>query len=399
MALEPAKLSDFIMAGALGAGATAQVYGAVHAATGLPVAIKVMGSESASSAELRERFAREALLLAGVESRHVAKILGFGFDTGHPFLVLERLEGETLDAKLRRDGPIPAPLAARWIEELLIGVRDCHHANVIHRDIKPSNIFMHRDGLGEAVKLIDFGVARLREGASGTGLTSASHLIGSMGYMAPEQFDNPMTVGFPSDLYAVGVVVFRAFTGRLPFISRSVEDAIRKKTEEPVPAVSSMSPVASVALDGFVQKAMARRPEDRFQSAREMLERWWSVMASLPAEDDGTAHGSREGRLLAEAPSSSPPSSLPATARHGRAPDTEEEDEEESTVRRPVVDAEALRALARDEAPYTVRQDDPEAWQPGDDPFELPTLTNPNLRELVARELELHRSKKDRDGT
>src|SRR5262245_48536261 len=127
MALEPAKLSDFTMAGALGSGTTARVYEAVHTATGRPVAIKVM-EQSHSSSEMRERFAREALLLAGVASRHVSKILGFGFDKGQPFLVLERLQGETLDAKLRRDGPVPVATGLRWIEQLIVGVRDCHDA-------------------------------------------------------------------------------------------------------------------------------------------------------------------------------------------------------------------------------------------------------------------------------
>src|SRR5690242_13894493 len=106
MALEPAKLSDFTLASTLGSGTTAKVYDAVHAASGRPVAIKLLDQPGAATSEMRERLAREALLLAGVESRHVGKILGFGFDKGQPFLVLERLTGETLDAKLRRDGPV-----------------------------------------------------------------------------------------------------------------------------------------------------------------------------------------------------------------------------------------------------------------------------------------------------
>jgi serine/threonine-protein kinase len=281
MALEPAKLSDFKLAGALGSGATARVYEAVHSASGRAVAIKIM-EQASSSREMRERFAREALLLSGVTSRHVSKILGFGFEKGQPFLVLERLHGETLDAKLRRDGPVPPPLAVRWMEQLIIGVRDCHSANVIHRDIKPSNIFLHREGAQETVKLIDFGVARLREIAGHTGgLTSTNHLIGSMGYMAPEQFESAKTVGFPADLYAVGVVVFRTLTGRLPFVSRSLETVIKMKSEQSAPTVSSMGTLRNQLLDGFVQKALMREVEPRFQSAREMLEQWWRVVASL----------------------------------------------------------------------------------------------------------------------
>ena len=276
------------MAGALGSGTTAKVYEAVHIATGRQVAIKIL-DPSESGAEMRERFAREAVLLAGVASKHVGNIVGFGFERGQPFLVLERLHGETLDAKLRRDGPVALPLAVRWIQQLLVGVRDCHDQQIIHRDIKPSNIFLHMEGFDETVKLIDFGVARLREiTGDSAGLTSTNHLIGSMGYMAPEQFRSAKTVGFTADLYAIGVVIFRTLTGRLPFVSRSLEAVIKMKAEQRAPAVSSMPGMPkNVLLDWFVTKTMARSPADRFQNAREMLEHWWNVMASLD-EDDTT---------------------------------------------------------------------------------------------------------------
>jgi serine/threonine-protein kinase len=343
MALEPAKLSDFKLAAALGAGTTARVYEAVHSASGRPVAIKLM-EQSGSSGEMRERFAREALLLAGVDSRYVGKILGFGFERGQPFLVLERLTGETLDAKLRRDGPVPLHLALPWIEQLIAGVRDCHDANVIHRDIKPSNIFLHREAGGrgwgqpwtasapadeETLKLIDFGVARLREIAGDTtGLTGANHLIGSMGYMAPEQFKRAKSVGFPADLYAIGVVVFRTLTGRLPFVSRSLEAVVRMKSELPVPHISSMPGMPhNPLLDWFVQRAMMREPEGRFRSAREMLDQWRNVIASLaPGQEPAVAIRTAPP---VDVPAVRPESSPPPTAK--AAPD----DEEEHTLRRP----------------------------------------------------------------
>lgn len=450
MALEPAKLSDFTVAGALGSGATARVYEATHVATGRPVAIKVM-SDAGQSHEMRERFAREALLLAEVESRHVSKILGFGFDKGQPFLVLERLQGETLDAKLRRDGPVPIPIALRWIEQLIVGVRDCHDAKVIHRDIKPSNIYLHREGLDETVKLIDFGVARLREitGDAG-GLTSTSHVIGSMGYMAPEQFHNAKGVGFPADLYAVGVVIFRALTGRLPFVSRSLDAVIRMKSEQAVPPISSMpGMVKSPLLDWFVGKAMAREASGRFQSGREMLEHWWNVMASFDEHDAtdilhgiGRVDESYAGRRPdARAPTrgtapppmrGTAPPPMRGTAPPPPLPLAHAADLEEHTIRRPprsaVVSSRPLSsertmrdfrapnlAPPEDPAPVTVpsrggaldpddtfahggRAADPAAPRPhdleGDDPFDLPTRTHPSLRKLVERELELQKARR-----
>lgn len=425
MALEPAKLSDFALAGTLGSGATAKVLEGVHVATGRPVAIKVM-DQGASGSEMRERFAREALLLAGVESRHVGKILGFGFDKGQPFLVLERLHGETLDAKLRRDGPVPPPVAMRWIEQLIVGVRDCHDAKIVHRDIKPANVFLHREGDTEVVKLIDFGVARLRELSGDTaGLTSTHHLIGSMGYMAPEQFKNAKSVGFQADLYAVGVVVYRTLSGRLPFVSRSLEAVIRMKSEQTPPPISTMAEgLKSPLLDWFVDKALMRDPEDRFQSAREMLEQWWNVMSSFDEEGStdimrgiGRVDESYAGPLHRIA---SPPSGRPADA-YG---------DEDRTIRRGPVPLPSGRSLRSpfprteppppsataiqaypvprgDDAPHTVPgfsiTDETtvaplEAPEVSADPYDLPTRNDPHLRKLVERELALHKARKGEGG-
>jgi eukaryotic-like serine/threonine-protein kinase len=436
MALEPAKLSDFALAGALGTGTTAKVYDAVHRGTGRPVAIKVM-DQSSSGSETRERFAREALLLADVDSRFVGKILGFGFERGQPFLVLERLSGETLDAKLRRDGPVPAPTALRWMEQLMVGVRDCHDAKVIHRDIKPSNIFLHHDGFEENVKLIDFGVARLREiGGDPDGLTSANHHIGSMGYMAPEQFKNPKTVGYQADLYAVGVVIYRTFTGRLPFVSRSLEAVIRMKTEQSPPSISAMGgPIQSPLLDWFIQRCMMREPESRFRSAREMLEHWRNVMSSF--DDDG--HTDIMGGIgRVDESYAGPLHRAPSEANHrGR------NEEDDRTLRRLPVALPSGRASVRplpvpspppdtsafttqtvtvvsapfssertllDASPSTMPQDSGEPDDTDETPKprarealledggfgDLPTKSDPSLRKIVERELELHKSRKRR---
>lgn len=420
MSLEPAKIADFRIAGAIGSGTTAKVYEAVHHATGRPVAIKVL-EPSQSGSEMRERFAREALLLAGVSSRHVGRIEGFGFDRGQPFLVLERLKGETLDAKLRRDGPVPLPIAMRWIEQLIIGVRDCHHAQVIHRDIKPSNVYLHHDGFDEVVKLIDFGVARLREiaGEAMGGITSANHLIGSMGYMAPEQFHDAKNVGFTADLYAIGVVIYRTLTGRLPFVNRSIEAVLRMKTEQDPPPVSSTPGMPmNERLDWFVRKAMARAAEERFQSAREMLEQWWNVMGAL---EDETATDVMRGMHGLQA-------SVGATLRRSMSDVNEppiefvtvpDDMDEERTIRRPprssmpplpapngsplgtdsfdpaIPISVAAPETVPGHAPVAITFDDRITF-PAPDPFDVPTKADPNLRKLVERELELQKQRKRR---
>lgn len=403
MALEPAKLSDFKVAGALGSGTTARVYEAVHTATGRHVAIKMLEPSQAGS-ESRERFAREAILLAGVTSRHVGTILGFGFDRGQPFLVLERLHGETLDAKLRRDGPIPIPTAARWIEQLIVGVRDCHDALVIHRDIKPSNIFLHEDGFDQTVKLIDFGVARLREIAGNTGLTSSHHLIGSMGYMAPEQLHDAKAVGFTADLYAIGIVIFRTLTGRLPFVSRSLEAAIRMKAQSTVPVISTMPGVPKHALlDWFVAKSVSRDPRERFQTAREMLEHWWNVMAALDQES-ATEVMRGIGRVDESYAGPVPRTPLDANdtieddrtiRRLPRQEVRQDADVEATTISRNVGDIAPSTVPLPSTAVVTPARAAP-STAPRKDPFDLPTRSDPALRQLVERELELHRKREGR---
>ena len=285
MAFEPLHLTDFELGGPLGSGATSHVFSATHRATGRGVAIKMLEPSHRDSAEMRTRLHREAIMLAGVESPHVGKVLGFGYEEEQPFLVLERLEGETLADLLKREGRIPLDRLALWVEQLLVGVRDCHAAGVIHRDIKPANIFLASPGGGglPAVKLIDFGVARLKEIAQqGRSLTSTHHLLGSMGYMAPEQFQNAKRVGPQADVYAIGVVVFRSVAGRLPFVSRSFETLIKMKIESPCPLLSSMPGIGrNERLDAFVQTALAAHPSSRFDSGHQMLEAWWRVAANI----------------------------------------------------------------------------------------------------------------------
>ncbi len=401
MALEPAKLADFQLQGALGSGATANVYEAIHVATGQPVAIKLM-AEAPQGHEMRERFAREALFLSEVQSRHVSTILGYGFEKGQPFLVLERLDGETLDAKLRREGAVPIASAGRWIEQLIIGIRDCHDAKVIHRDIKPGNIFLHRDGHAVTVKLIDFGVARLREvaGVDASALTSPSHVIGSMGYMAPEQFKSAKSVGFTADLYAVGVVIFRVLTGRLPFVSRSLDAVIRMKSEQPVPSITAMlGGNQPQVLDWIIGKAMARDPEARFQSAREMLDQWRRVLAATvaqppplpPRPSTAPSPMRRSDQKTAPLPSHPPPAvgraSHPADLEERTMRDATEhlrvEDPEDKTEKyAPVIEIE-------DMIPVTLPSADA-----GEDPFEKPTDPHADLTAIVQHELELEKTRR-----
>lgn len=284
MPLEPARLADFQLLGPIGKGATSHVYDAIHRATGRPVAIKTLQIASNDDHhEIAERFAREALVVANVRSRHVGQILGFGFDRSQPFLVLERLRGETIDSLLRRERVVPVRQGLAWMAELMAGLADCHAVGVIHRDIKPANVFLvHSPNEAPYAKVIDFGVARTDRGMED--LTSAQHLLGSVGYMAPEQFLTALGVGPNADIYAVGVTIFRCFSGRLPFISKNVHDVIRRKMEQEAPPLSSVPDAPRLPpLDAFLGRALARDPQVRFRTVREMLDSWGAMRRAIDA--------------------------------------------------------------------------------------------------------------------
>ena len=292
MALEPSRLSEYRLFGSLGAGATSRVVEAVHIATSKRVAIKMLEVlEEELADELRERFAREALVLSSLESRHVGRILGFGYEQGQPFLVLEHLQGESLDARLKREGPIPLEVFARWVPQMIMGLRDFHAIGVIHRDLKPGNIFLHKGSEGDndpIVKVIDFGLART-DSVQGS-LTSKEHLLGSMGYMSPEQLHNPKNVGAQSDIYSLGVVIFRCLCGQLPFTSKSMEAVMKMKAEEDPPFLSLMDNAPDIPeLDHFVSRATARSLDKRFGSAKEMLDAWWQLVPALSPQASSPA--------------------------------------------------------------------------------------------------------------
>jgi serine/threonine-protein kinase len=283
--LAPVSLDDFMLGEPLGSGAMALVFDGVHKKSKAPVAIKLLEGTSRGSRELRERMAREAVVLASLASPHVSRLLGYGWEGEQPFLVLERLDGETLATLLRREKRLTPARMVDWVEQLLVGLRDCHRANVIHRDVKPANIFLEQvPGNPEpVVKLIDFGVARLNEIASaGASLTSTHHLIGSVGYMAPEQLEYAKGVGPTADIYAAGVVIFRCLSGRLPFVGRSFEVLTKLKTEATAPTLSTLPGMPpNPELDEFLSRALSRDTAARFASATEMLEAWWRVVAAL----------------------------------------------------------------------------------------------------------------------
>lgn len=257
----------------IGAGGMGSVYAATDLATGAPVALKMMRPELASDARAVERFRREGAALAAISHPAVVQIREVGeLPDGSLFLAMELLEGETLAARLERTGRTSPEELLPIVLGLADGLTAAHAGGVIHRDIKPSNIHLPdpaillratQTGQTAPVKLVDFGVARVR-GLSK--MTSSGLAVGTVRYMAPEQL-TAGAVDERADVYALGVVLYEALAGEHPFERTAGDDVIGSILVGRVTPLSSLRPELPPAVTQVVHRAMARIATERFASA------------------------------------------------------------------------------------------------------------------------------------
>jgi hypothetical protein len=238
------------------------VYLAREVALDRPVAIKLLPPALAARPELRERFLREARTAAQLSQPNIVPIHAVDDAAGFVFFVMAYIDGETLGERIRTQGPLPAPEAARVLREIAWALAYAHGQGVIHRDLKPDNIILER-ATGRAV-LTDFGIARRLES---TGLTAGGELIGTPEYMSPEQACGGELDG-RTDLYSLGVVGFYALAGRLPFEATTVPALLVQQATAPAPPLAPLAPGAPRALVQAVARCLAKEPDDRFGDAK-----------------------------------------------------------------------------------------------------------------------------------
>ena len=255
----------------IGHGGMGSVWRAQHVTLGMPVAIKFMGEHATYDPESRQRFDREARALAALRTPHIVQVLDHGVDDDTPYIVMELLEGEDLSSRLQRERRLPLADTSRILAQVARALRRAHEAGVTHRDLKPSNIFLANIDDEPIVKVLDFGVAKLAAtGVLGNSqLTQTGTLLGSPGYMSPEQARGK-EVDYRSDLWALAVILFRAVTGVKPFAGDSIAELVIKLCIDPRPVASRLAPDVPPAIDRFFEKAFAASPDDRHQSAMEM---------------------------------------------------------------------------------------------------------------------------------
>jgi serine/threonine-protein kinase len=259
---------------AIATGGMSTVYRGLDERLDRPVALKVMDARYAGDHQFITRFQREARAIARLKHPGLVGIYDQGNDAAHPFLVMELVEGGTLRELLVERGPMPPHAVVAVLRPVLGGLAVAHRAGLVHRDIKPENVLISDDG---EVKLVDFGLVRASAEA---GITSTSVILGTAGYLSPEQVLGQPT-GPRSDVYAAGVVAFELLTGATPFTGDNALAVANQRLDRDVPPPSSLIDGVPPQFDALIARATARDPDDRFADAAAMDDALESVAAEL----------------------------------------------------------------------------------------------------------------------
>lgn len=262
----PSQISKYQIQGVLGQGGMGTVYRGFDPAIRRPVAIKTIVKSALDPADLQyaiTRFRHEAQAVGRLTHPRIAAIYDYGEDMDLSYIVMELVNGQSLFHHIQSEAHFELKEVGEIIRQLLDGLGYAHELGVVHRDIKPSNILINNDG---RLKLTDFGIARIDTST----LTQVGEIMGSPSYMSPEQFLGT-DIDARSDIYSVGVIAYEMLAGRRPFIGNNAEVMRQALNERPVNP-SEHNPKISVQLDWSVQKALSKKPGDRFQSAREFSE-------------------------------------------------------------------------------------------------------------------------------
>jgi serine/threonine protein kinase len=280
----------------LGAGGMGEVYKARDTRLDRMVALKVLPGHLSGNEELRQRFDREAKAISALSHPHICALYDVGHQDGVDYLVLEYREGDPLSDRLAK-GALPTDLVIRYGIQIADALDKAHRQGIVHRDLKPGNIMITKSG----VKLLDFGLAKLRTTTPGSvfsglsvgptqvdaSLTAQGTILGTFQYMAPEQLEG-RDADARSDIFSFGAVLYEMATGKKPFVGKSQASLIAAILDATPPPVSTVAPMTPPALDRVVKTCLEKEPDDRFQTAHDVrLQLEWIAeggsQAGLPA--------------------------------------------------------------------------------------------------------------------
>jgi eukaryotic-like serine/threonine-protein kinase len=300
------KLGPYEIVAPLGIGGMGEVYRARDTRLERDVAIKVLPAKVSSDSHLRQRLEREAKAVSKLSHSHICTLHDIGHQDGVDFLVMELVEGETLEHKLTR-GPLPPEQTARLAAQIADALAEAHKQGITHRDLKPANIMLTKSG----AKLMDFGLAKLETGlvpvadaltemtADRTKLTEEGTIIGTLQYMAPEQLEGK-EVDARTDIFALGEVIYETATGKPAFSGRSRASLIAAILMNDPPPIRALQPLTPPALERLVKKSLAKDPDDRWQNASDLASelRWIADCALQTGVAAPIAQGSNPFRKI-----------------------------------------------------------------------------------------------------
>jgi serine/threonine protein kinase len=257
------------LVGRIGDGGMGAVYEAHHLRLQKRVAVKVMKRENARHSDALERFRREAIVTSRLGHPNLVNVIDCGIsEDGEPYMVMEFLEGEDLDHRIRRAGPVPLQATVRIIRQVASAVAAVHAKGIVHRDLKPANIFLVQvPGEPDFVKVLDFGVSKIK--AVQTKLTDASKTVGTPEYMSPEQVaGSGDLVDHRTDQWALACIVWEMLAGQAPFCSDDQNALFYQLQNLPPPQLAKYAPDLPVGIEPVLLRALSKRPVDRYDSVR-----------------------------------------------------------------------------------------------------------------------------------
>jgi serine/threonine-protein kinase len=271
--MNPQNIGRYEVVDRIGRGGMGALYLARDPNIDRLVAIKVLHSDL-DEPELRARFTREARAAGALAHPHIVTVFDYGEHDGSPFLVMEYIRGETLAKAIARRAPEPLTTRAQWVRDLCAGLACAHEAGVVHRDVKPANLMIDRSGV---LKILDFGVARI----TASDMTSRTLLVGTPGYISPEQIEGK-PVDPRCDLFAAGAVAYELFSYQRAFAGETQHTILLQVLHQDPPPLTEVCPGIDADLAAIVARALQKDPANRYQSAVDMQRDVERVLATHP---------------------------------------------------------------------------------------------------------------------
>ena len=311
------RLGRYELKRKLGAGGMGAVYLALDTELNRLVALKVLPPEKAENRTLVKRFKAEAQAVAQLTHDNIVRVYESGEKAGYHYIALEYVEGTDVHRLIKKRGRIPIRRASEIITQVAQALEHAAEAGIVHRDIKPANLLITQAGV---VKLTDLGLARVLDENETTSITRAGTTVGTVDYMAPEQARNSKAADIRSDIYSLGCTWYHMLTGTPPYPEGSVTNKLHAHAVNRIPDPRSINEAVPEVIVGVIQRMMAKKPEDRYQSPRELLEDMKAVKATkkeISAEDLAA---------LASGDEDDTPAAVPVvTSRRNRADDDEDD--------------------------------------------------------------------------